>query len=74
MGRSGPGLSKGGAVYVAGGSLDIVNCTFDGNLSDGGPGGALYIAGGTVRVTKNTLFSGNLAVSDPDIFGPYTTY
>jgi hypothetical protein len=71
---SGPGLSKGGAVYVAGGSLDILNCTFESNRSDNGPGGALYIAGGTVRISKNTLFMGNLAVSDPDIFGPYTTY
>jgi predicted outer membrane repeat protein len=71
---SGPGMSKGGAVYVAGGSLGILNCTFESNRSENGSGGALYLASGSVRISKNTLFRGNLAVSDPDIFGPYTTY
>jgi hypothetical protein len=57
----------GGGVYIAGGSANISNTTFTGNMAEGGPGdgaissngsglgGALYVAAGNVVMTSSTV-------------------
>ena len=72
----------GGAIYIAGGSVTINNCTFEddsaGELffgSQEGFGGAIYIAGGSVAVSSTTTFAGDFAsTSNPDIYGPFILF
>ncbi len=61
--------AKGGGIYFEPGVsdqlLEVLNCEFDDNASDGAPdnGGALYSEGGRVTFT-NTFFHGNKVVKD----------
>lgn len=70
-GAAPPGDAYGGAVYIAGGTANISDTTFEGNLAVGGVntsdgaggpafGGALYIAGGQIVITTTTI-NGNQA-------------
>ncbi len=68
-----PGNAYGGAVYIAGGTANISDTTFEGNIAEGGIssagpggaayGGALYVAGGRVAITTTSI-NGNQFSSD----------
>ncbi|MCZ7649131.1 MAG: hypothetical protein M5U26_28400 [Planctomycetota bacterium] len=66
-GNGGDGL--GGSLFVDQGTVTISNCTFSGNVAQGGTGanggngqgGGLYNEDGTVAITQST-FSGNTAL------------
>jgi hypothetical protein len=65
-GASGLDAFFGGAIYQAGGSLTVTNCTFtnDEAFSFGGlaEGGALYVAAGTATI-QNCAFDNDSAIA-----------
>jgi predicted outer membrane repeat protein len=50
----------GGAIYIRGGTLAILNSTFTNNLSDQGAGGAVHVLTSYIDITGST-FTGNSA-------------
>jgi len=53
----------GGALYVTGGMVDVVNDTFSGNQASGN-GGAIYLFGGDLRIHHATLAENSAGVGD----------
>jgi hypothetical protein len=66
-----PGDGYGGAIYSAGGSISMTNCSFEGNHAHGvnhsvpsrGRGGAIEIAGGELAIVASR-FVGNFALGE----------
>jgi hypothetical protein len=69
-----PGNGRGGAVYLAGGTLSLQDDAFTNDSAKGGLiggsafGGAIYVAGGTLTAT-DVSFSDNTAGGSPDYGG-----
>lgn len=63
--------SKGGGMYVKGGTVDMSGCTLKGNTAEN-IGGAVYVDGGTVNITDCTL-TGNSAKNGGGIYTEHTS-
>ena len=48
----------GGAIYIAGGTVTLTNCTLSNNTAN--YGGAIYLAGGSLAVTGSTISGNNI--------------
>lgn len=67
------GYGRGGAIFNSGnfgGSLNVLDSTFSGNIASS-TGGGIMSEGGTITF-ENTISAGNIANSAPDIFSNST--
>ncbi|MBN1605547.1 MAG: hypothetical protein JW940_02885, partial [Polyangiaceae bacterium] len=64
--------SQAGALGINGGGATITNCTFYNNQAPGtnGQGGAIWMDATTLSTISNSIFSGNVATTAPDIYHP----
>ena len=64
-GNVGHGVSDGGGVYVAGGTVTVIHTTVAGN-SVTGNGGGVYVAAGATLALRNSLLAANAAGNGAD--------
>ncbi len=78
-GRSGSGAGMGGAIFQKGGTMYLIDCSFNSNTTTAGTvtnnaattgstyGGAVFIYGGSYQF-KKPAYSGNTAVNGADVY------
>ena len=53
------------------GSVDVINCTFDGNVAQNGNGAAIFMSGSVIVNVVNSTFTNNLANTSAESAGGY---
>ena len=71
-------VQKGGGIWAnratsatIGGFVDIINCTFDGNIAQNGQGAAIFMSGSVTVTVANSTFTNNLANKSANGVGGY---